>query len=106
MIVSGGENIYPREVEELLYRCPGVQEAAVVGLKDEKWGQIVAAFIVRSDAGLTAETLDAFCKTSDQLAPYKRPKRYEFLDELPFNPSGKVLKRELIARFDPPAAAA
>ena len=51
MIVSGGENIYPREVEEILYRCPGVQEAAVVGLPDEKWGQVVTAFVVASDPG-------------------------------------------------------
>lgn len=105
MIISGGENIYPREVEEILYRCPGVQEAAVVGLKDEKWGQVVTAFIVKSDPHLTAEKVDAFCKDSEDLAPYKRPKRYEFLDQLPFNPSGKVLKRELVARFNPPAAA-
>lgn len=105
MIISGGENIYPREVEEILYRCPGVQEAAVVGLKDEKWGQVVTAFIVKSDPHLTAEKVDAFCKGSEDLAPYKRPKRYEFLDQLPFNPSGKVLKRELVARFNPPAAA-
>lgn len=100
MIVSGGENIYPREVEEILYRCLGVQEAAVVGLRDAKWGQIVAAFIVRSDPALTAEQVDNFCKTSDDLAPYKRPKRYEFLEALPYNPSGKVLKRELVARYD------
>ncbi len=105
MIISGGENIYPREVEEILYRCPGVKEAAVVGLKDEKWGQIVTAFIVKSDPHLTAEQVDAFCKGSEDIAPYKRPKRYEFLDQLPFNPSGKVLKRELVARFNPPAAA-
>ncbi len=100
MIISGGENIYPREVEEILYRCPGIQEAAVVGLKDEKWGQIVTAFIVRSDAALTGEAIDAFCKSSKDLAPYKRPKRYEFMDELPTNPSGKVLKRELLATYD------
>lgn len=105
MIISGGENIYPREVEEILYRCPGVKEAAVVGLKDEKWGQIVTAFIVKSDPHLTAEQVDAFCKGSEDIAPYKRPKRYEFLEQLPFNPSGKVLKRELVARFNPPAAA-
>ena len=105
MIVSGGENIYPREVEEILYRCPGVQEAAVVGLRDARWGQVVAAFIVRSDSSLTAERLDAFCRASEDLAPYKRPKRYEFLESLPFNPSGKVLKRELVAAYDPPVAA-
>ncbi|MDW4550051.1 hypothetical protein R5H32_11880 [Defluviimonas sp. D31] len=60
---------------------------------------------MRSDPALTADKLDAFCKAGDDLAPYKRPKRYEFLDELPFNPSGKVLKRELVARYNPPAAA-
>lgn len=100
MIVSGGENIYPREVEELLYSHPGIQEAAVLGLPDEKWGQVVAAYVVVTDAGLTAEDLDAFCKQSDDLAPYKRPKRYVFMDELPTNPSGKVLKRELLAAHE------
>ncbi len=97
MIVSGGENVYPREVEEILYRCPGVQEAAVVGLPDVKWGSVITAFIVRSDPNVSSQHIDAFCKTSEDLAPYKRPKRYHFLDELPTNPSGKVLKRELIA---------
>ncbi len=105
MIVSGGENIYPREVEELLYKHPGVQEAAVLGLPDEKWGQIVAAYVVASDASVTAETLDAFCRSSDDLAPYKRPKTYTFLDELPTNPSGKVLKRELLAAYERTRAA-
>ncbi len=100
MIVSGGENIYPREVEELLYKHPGVQEAAVLGLPDEKWGQIVAAYVVATDPTLTGETLDAFCKSSDDLAPYKRPKTYTFMDELPTNPSGKVLKRELLAAYE------
>ena len=99
MIVSGGENIYPREVEEILYRCPGVQEAAVVGLPDPKWGSVVTAFVVRSDDTLQAEAIDAFCRRSEDLAPYKRPKRYEFVDALPTNPSGKVLKRELLATY-------
>jgi acyl-CoA synthetase (AMP-forming)/AMP-acid ligase II len=97
MIVSGGENIYPREVEEILYRAPGVQEAAVLGLPDEKWGQIVVAYVVLSDQGVSAEALDTYCKASQDLAPYKRPKKYVFLDQLPTNPSGKVLKRELLA---------
>ena len=105
MIVSGGENIYPREVEEILYRCPGVQEAAVVGLPDAKWGSVVTAFIVRSDDALEAGALDAFCKQSEDLAPYKRPKRYEFMDALPTNPSGKVLKRELLATYGRPETA-
>ena len=106
MIVSGGENIYPREVEEILYRCPGVQEAAVVGLKDDKWGQIVTAFVVRSDPSLTVEALDEMFRNSQDIAPYKRPKRYEFLEALPYNPSGKVLKRELVAAYNPVFSAA
>ena len=99
MIVSGGENIYPREVEEILYRCPGVQEAAVLGLPDPKWGALVTAFIVASDSTLTSKTVDAFCQASGDLASFKRPRRIVFLDELPINPSGKVLKRELLALY-------
>jgi len=95
MIVSGGENIYPREVEEVLYRCPGVQEAAVIGAPDPKWGQAVTAFVVRSDARLSEADIVAFCKASDDLAPYKRPKNVFFVDKLPLNPSGKVLRHEL-----------
>ena len=105
MIVSGGENIYPREVEEILYRVPGVQEAAVLGLPDEKWGQVVAAFVVRSDPALTAEAVDAFFRRSEDIAPYKRPKRCLFVEALPMNPSGKVLKRELLAQYAPPVPA-
>lgn len=104
MIVSGGENIYPREVEEILYRAPGVQEAAVVGLPDEKWGQIVAAFVVAAPE-VDAASLDAFCRASDDLAPYKRPKKVFFVDALPTNPSGKVLKRELVAAHALPVPA-
>jgi acyl-CoA synthetase (AMP-forming)/AMP-acid ligase II len=99
MIVSGGENIYPREVEEVLYRCPGVKEAAVVGLPDEKWGQAVTAFIEKGDPHLTEGDVDRYCKESGQIAAFKRPRRIIFMDSLPINPSGKVLKRELIANF-------
>jgi len=99
MIVTGGENVYPREVEEVLYRCPGVQEAAVVGLPDARWGSTVTAFVVRKDAMLSAAQIDAFCRASGELAAFKRPRRIEFLDALPLNPSGKVLKRELVARY-------
>ncbi|WP_322061097.1 long-chain-fatty-acid--CoA ligase [Paraburkholderia sp. J63] len=95
MIVSGGENIYPREVEEVLYHCPGVQEAAVIGVPDPKWGQAVTAFVVRSDAKLTEADIMAFCKAGDDLAPYKRPKKVFFVEQLPHNPSGKVLRHEL-----------
>jgi fatty-acyl-CoA synthase len=101
MIISGGENIYPREVEEVLYACPGVQEAAVVGLKDDKWGQVVTAFVVANDPALTVDALDEFCRASPNLASYKRPKRYELLEALPFNPSGKVLKRRLVEEYQP-----
>ncbi|HLI14316.1 MAG TPA: long-chain fatty acid--CoA ligase [Alphaproteobacteria bacterium] len=105
MIVSGGENIYPREVEEVLYRCPGVKEAAVIGLPDPKWGQVVTAFIVRADPKLTEGDVEAFCRESDELAAFKRPRRILFLECLPTNPSGKVLKRELAAKYGGEAAA-
>ncbi|MEP7276949.1 MAG: AMP-binding protein, partial [Betaproteobacteria bacterium] len=105
MIVSGGENIYPREVEEILYRCPGVREAAVVGLPDPKWGAVVTAFVVRADPALTAESVDAYCRNCGELASFKRPRRILFVDDLPINPSGKVVKRELVARYQHEAAA-
>jgi acyl-CoA synthetase (AMP-forming)/AMP-acid ligase II len=98
MIVSGGENIYPREVEEVLYRCAGVQQAAVVGMPDAKWGAVVTAFVVPA-GNLTAEALDRHCRESSELAAFKRPRRIIFLDELPTNPSGKVLKRQLLADY-------
>jgi long-chain acyl-CoA synthetase len=97
MIISGGENIYPREVEEVLHTCPGVREAAVIGLPDDKWGSVISAFIVRSDQGLTRDSIDRYCKDSQQMAAFKRPKRFYFVDSLPTNPSGKVMKRELMA---------
>jgi long-chain acyl-CoA synthetase len=100
MIVSGGENIYPREVEELLYRCPGVREAAVIGVPDKKWGQAVTAFVVRSDEQLTEKALEQYFRQSNDLAAYKRPRRFIFVDQLPLNPSGKVLRRELAANYE------
>ena len=99
MIVSGGENLYPREVEEVLYRCPGVKEATVIGLPDAQWGNVVTAFIVKGSPDLTAEAVDDFCRASEDLAAFKRPRRIFFLDTMPTNPSGKVLKHELVARF-------
>ena len=98
LIVSGGENIYPREIEEVLYHCPGVREAAVVGLPDARWGSIVAAFVVKGSPDLTAEAIDDFCRGSERLAGFKRPRRVVFVDALPTSPSGKVLKGELAAR--------
>ena len=97
LIISGGSNIYPREVEEVLLHAPGVAEVAVVGAPDPEWGEIVVAFVVpQSGAALDAKTLDAFCL--DQIARFKRPKRYEFVDALPKNNYGKVLKTVLRQR--------
>ena len=94
VVISGGSNIYPREVEEALLEHPGVSEAGVVGAPDAEWGEIVVAFIVGS---ASAAELDAHLL--ERIARFKRPKRYEFIDELPKNSYGKVLKRELRARL-------
>ncbi len=94
MIVSGGENIAGSEVERVLYEHSAVLEAAVVGRPDDRWGEVPVAFVVmRPGAAATADELAEHCRT--QLARFKVPKEVTFLDELPRNPSGKVLKREL-----------
>jgi len=96
MILTGGENVYPREVEEVLYTHPAVVEAAVVGAPDPKWGEkVVAVVCVRSD--VDPEALIAFCR--DRIASYKKPRHVVFIDALPKNASGKVLKRELRDRI-------
>ena len=99
MIVSGGENIYPRELEEILAKCPGLKDVAVAGLPDEKWGSAVTAFVVRAAPDLTEQAVDSFCRANRDLASFKRPKRIIFVDALPRNPSGKILRRELVRRF-------
>lgn len=100
LIISGGSNIYPREVEEVLLTLPGVAEVAVVGTPDPEWGESVVAFVVaQPGAGVSVEALDQHCLA--QMARFKRPKRYELVTELPKNNYGKVLKtvlREQIAR--------
>lgn len=94
MLISGGENIYPREIEEVLYAHPGVADAAVIGVPDEKWGEAVMAVVVaRPGAAPSADDIVAHCRK--RLAGFKVPKRVEFVKELPRNPSGKVLKRVL-----------
>lgn len=94
VVISGGTNIYPREVEEALLEHPGVAEAAVIGGPDEEWGEIVVAFVVGT---VDAADLDAHLLA--RIARFKRPKRYLLTDELPKNSYGKVLKRELRARL-------
>jgi acyl-CoA synthetase (AMP-forming)/AMP-acid ligase II len=98
MIVSGGENIYPREIEEVLSRFPAVGEAAVIGVPDERWGEAVKAIVVlRPGMTATEQELLDHCKT--QLAGYKRPKSVDFVAALPHNASGKLLKRLLREAF-------
>jgi fatty-acyl-CoA synthase len=92
MIVSGGYNVYPREVEDVLSGMPGVREVVVVGLPDEKWGEAVTAFVVaRTEATLTADQVLAFARA--ELAAYKVPKGVHFIDEVPKSPVGKLLRR-------------
>jgi long-chain acyl-CoA synthetase len=101
MIVSGGENVYPVEVEDALSRHPAVGEVAVIGLPDERWGEVVTAVIVRrAQAEVTVEELVSFAR--GRLAGYKLPRRVEFVDELPRTASGKVLKRQLRERYEAP----
>jgi 2-furoate---CoA ligase len=92
MIISGGENVHPLELEDLLVRHPAVLEAAVVGLPDERFGQRVVAFVVAEE--VSAEELDAHCRAST-LASFKRPREYRMVGELPKNASGKILRRAL-----------
>ena len=95
VVISGGSNIYPREVEEALMTHPGVAEACVVGAPDAEWGEAVVAFIVGA-----VEPADLDAHLLERIARFKRPKRYVFVDELPKNAYGKVLKRELRATLD------
>ena len=98
LIISGGSNIYPREVEEALLSAPGVSEAAVVGAPDPEWGEVVVAFVVlQPGRRVTEAELDAHCLA--QIARFKRPKRYVLVDTLPKNNYGKVLKTDLRKRL-------
>jgi len=98
MIISGGENIHPVQVEEVLSAHPGVKDAAVVGLPDETWGEMVVAYVVRSDPSVDAEALEAFCRDNPSLAGYKRPRAYAFVDELPLTATGKKQRYVLRAQ--------
>lgn len=94
MIISGGENIHPEEVEDLLAESALVDAVAVVGLPDERWGQKVVAFVEPAAKGASADALDAWCRASP-LARFKRPRAYVFVDRLPRSASGKLLRRLL-----------
>ena len=98
LIISGGSNIYPREIEEVLLRHPGVAEASVIGRPHADWGEEVVAFVVaRPGQPVSAEALDKLCL--DHIARFKRPKHYRFVESLPKNNYGKVLKTELRAQL-------
>jgi acyl-CoA synthetase (AMP-forming)/AMP-acid ligase II len=97
MIVSGGENVFPREVEDLLANLEGISEVAVIGVEDDKFGQRLKAYVVLEE-GISLSEADLGSHVKANLASYKTPREVEFLDELPRNATGKVLKRELQAR--------
>ncbi|MGZ3569327.1 MAG: class I adenylate-forming enzyme family protein [Thermodesulfobacteriota bacterium] len=98
LIITGGENVYPREVEEQLYKRPEVEECAVIGLPDQEWGERVTAFIVgKTGHRIVPEELKSFLKSC--LSPFKVPKEYVAMTELPKSPAGKILKREVKKRF-------
>lgn len=98
MVVSGGVNIYTKEIEAILYSHPAVLEAAVIGLPDDQWGEVVTAVVVLRP-GMTAGEQELIGLCGESLAGYKKPKLVKFIDELPKNPSGKILKRELRVKF-------
>ena len=101
MLISGGENVYAAEVENVFRDHPAVQEAALIGIPDDKWGE-VGLMVVVLKPGQTADEaeLREFCYS--RLARYKAPKRVEFVDSLPYSPYGKVMKQELKERFASP----
>ena len=101
MIISGGENVYPAEIENVLLLHPEVADAAVIGLDSAKWGESPLAVVVRKSDSLTEEPLLSHC--NGKLARFKLPKGAVFVDEIPRNPSGKILKRELRKQFPGPA---
>lgn len=104
LIIRGGENIYPREIDMVLYSHPGVREAATIGVRDEKYGEEVKSYVVlKAGAGATEADLVEFCRA--RLADYKCPKKIDVVSEIPTSATGKLLKKELRARetnFQPP----
>ena len=97
MIISGGENIYPAEIESVIIGIPGVSEVAVIGLADEKWGEIACAIVVADQSEVSEQHIVEFCGT--RLARYKLPKKVIFAEAIPHNPTGKILKRVLREQY-------
>ena len=97
MIISGGENIYPAEIESVVIGIPGVSEVAVIGLSDQKWGEIACAIVVADQSKVSEQQIVEFCDT--RLARYKLPKKVIFAEAIPRNPSGKILKRVLREQY-------
>jgi acyl-CoA synthetase (AMP-forming)/AMP-acid ligase II len=89
MIITGGNNVYPEEVEAVLNSCPGIIESAVIGTPDDRWGEIVTAFVV----GMPMTDPYEYCK--DNLASYKTPRKVSYVDSIPKNETGKILRRKL-----------
>jgi long-chain acyl-CoA synthetase len=98
MIITGGENVYSREVEEVLYTRPEIQECAVIGVPDPEWGERVTAFLIlRPGEAFDKDKLNAYMKS--HLSPFKVPKEYLTVNDFPRSPAGKILKRELRKEF-------
>jgi len=98
MIISGGANVYPEEIEDCLHACPGVSDVAVIGIADETWGEIVTAVVQTTpEVRVSEDDIKQFCE--GRIASYKKPRQVRFLDQIPRNPSGKILKNELRERF-------
>jgi acyl-CoA synthetase (AMP-forming)/AMP-acid ligase II len=104
MIISGGENVHPTQVEAVLAQHPGIADAAVVGVPDERWGELVVAYVVVTDPALDAAACDAHCDGHPMLAAYKRPRAYRFVTELPMTATGKKVHYQLRERAQRDAA--
>ena len=98
MIISGGENVYPAEIERALAEHPSVGDVAVIGVPDDRWGEVPKAIVVAApDQEIDIDALLTYCRT--QLASFKCPKSVDVIDELPRNPTGKILKKDLRAPY-------
>jgi acyl-CoA synthetase (AMP-forming)/AMP-acid ligase II len=98
MIISGGSNIYPREVEEVLLEHPSIAEACVIGVPDDVWGEAVKAVVVlHAGASATQDDVIEYCR--EKLASYKKPKSVDFVDHLPKSAYGKIMKKDVKARY-------